>query len=110
MTDSAQATGNPAPEYPREKRRVIFLLCMAELLVMGTWFSASAVVPALAADWTLDEAGRAWLTMSVQIGFVCGTFGSSLLNLADRLPARSLFSLSALAAALAPGLIACRTV
>ncbi|MGA7731329.1 MAG: MFS transporter [Chloroflexia bacterium] len=55
---------------------------------MSVWFSASAVVPAL-------------LTIAVQGGFVVGAFGSALLNLADRLPTRLLFSASALLAALA---------
>ena len=55
---------------------------------MGVWFSASAVVPALATAWGLDDSGRAWLTMSVQAGFVAGALLSALLNLADRIPAR----------------------
>lgn len=82
------------------------LLSLAELLAMGAWFSASAVVPALTTAWNLTESGRAWLTMSVQVGFVVGSFGSALLNLADRFPARRLFAISALLAALATLLIA----
>jgi len=72
---------------------------------MAVWFSASAVVPALAAAWSLDESGRAWLTLSVQIGFVAGAFGSAVFNVADRIPARRLFTVSALLAALATALI-----
>jgi MFS family permease len=83
----------------------LILLSLAELLGMAVWFSASAVVPTLTAAWRLDEAGRAWLTMSVQAGFVAGAFGSAVLNLADRLPARWLFTLSALAASLATAFI-----
>lgn len=85
---------------------VLMLLSLAELLAMGAWFSASAVVPALTTAWNLTESGRAWLTMSVQVGFVVGSFGSALLNLADRFPARRLFAISALLAALATLLIA----
>ncbi len=80
-------------------------LALATLLAMATWFSASAVVPALTAAWDLDEAGRAWLTMSVQAGFVVGALGSALLNLADRVPTRRLFTLSALLAAVATALV-----
>lgn len=83
----------------------LLLLALAELLAMAVWFSASAVVPALTAAWNLDDSGRSWLTMSVQLGFVVGAFGSALLNLADRIPARRLFTLSALLAALATALI-----
>ena len=84
---------------------MLLLLALAELLGMAVWFSASAVVPALTVAWALDDAGRAWLTMSVQIGFVIGAFGSALLNLADRVPARRLLAASALLAALATALI-----
>jgi MFS family permease len=83
----------------------LLLLALAELLGMAVWFSASAVVPALTAAWDLNDSGRAWLTMSVQVGFVAGAFGSALLNLADRISARSLFTASALLAALATLLI-----
>jgi MFS family permease len=72
---------------------------------MGAWFSASAVVPALTEAWSLDDSGRAWLTMTVQIGFVAGAFGSALLNLTDRLPARRLFAISAVLATLVTALI-----
>jgi MFS family permease len=72
---------------------------------MATWFSASAVVPALTEAWALDESGRAWLTMSVQIGFVAGAFGAALLNLADRVPARLLLTACAVLAGLATALI-----
>lgn len=87
------------------KWRILLLLALAELLAMGVWFSASAVVPALTTTWNLDEGSRAWLTMSVQIGFVAGALGSAVLNLADRVPAARLFTISALLAGLATVLI-----
>ncbi len=85
--------------------RALLLLSLAELLAMSVWFSASAVVSALGADWQLDASQRAWLTISVQLGFVVGAFGSALFNLADRVPARWFFSASALLAALSTALI-----
>jgi MFS family permease len=87
------------------KWRLLLLLSLAELLGMSVWLSASAVVPALTAAWALDDGGRAWLTMSVQVGFVVGAFGSAVLNLADRMPTRWLFTASALLAATATALI-----
>jgi MFS family permease len=71
------------------KWRTLFFISLAEFLAMAVWFSASAVVPMLTAAWGLSESQRAWLTMSVQVGFVLGTLASSLLNLADRLEARA---------------------
>ncbi len=73
---------------------------------MAVWFSASAVAPALAAAWQLDDSGRAWLTMSVQAGFVAGALLSALLNLSDRWPAHILFAWSAVGASAATAAIA----
>lgn len=81
------------------KRRTLFILSLAEFLAMSVWFSASAVVPALISDWHLDGAGQAWLTMSVQIGFVVGAFASSLFNLADYFPGHKLFAATSFLAA-----------
>lgn len=87
------------------KRRTLFFLCLAELLAMAVWFCASAVVPALGIAWKLSLSGRAWLTMSVQIGFVVGALLSAILNLADRVPAKLFFTASALLAAMTTFLI-----
>lgn len=84
-----------------KKWQTLLWLSLAELLAMAVWFSASAVVPALTEAWGLDDGGRAWLTMSVQIGFVVGAFGSAVLSLADRWVARWFFTGSALAAGVA---------
>lgn len=83
------------------KWRTLWLISLAELLAMAVWFSASAILPALTERWDLGASGQAWLTMSVQIGFVVGAFGSALLNLADRVSAKCLFVFSAIAASAA---------
>ena len=90
------------------KLRALLLLSLAQLLGMSVWFSASAVVPALAALWHLDDTGRAWITISVQVGFVVGAILSALLNAADRLPPPRLMAgcsaLAGLCTALIPAL------
>lgn len=88
-----------------KKWRTLLLLSLAELLGMAVWFSASAVVPVLTEAWQLAPGEQAWLTMSVQIGFVGGALASAVFNLADRIPAGWLLSVSALAAATATALI-----
>lgn len=88
------------------KWRHLTLLAMAELLAMARWFSASAVVPQLIAEWGLTSSEQAWLTMSVQAGFVVGALLSALFNLADRLDSRHLFAVSALAGAVLNGTMA----
>lgn len=93
-------------KYLVGKWSILLLLSLAVLLVMGVWFSASAVLPSLTKAWGLGDSGRAWLTMSVQAGFVAGSLVSVLLNLADRVPARQLFTISAFLAALSTAAIA----
>ena len=75
--------------------RNLGLLALAELLGMTLWFSASAVVPALQVEWGLTRVQGAWLTMSVQVGFVIGTFVSAFTNLPDVVSTRRLFAASA---------------
>ncbi|MFL6260811.1 MAG: nitrate/nitrite transporter [Thermoanaerobaculia bacterium] len=77
------------------------LLAVTILLAMTVWFSASAVVPQLTAEWKLSGGETSWLTMSVQVGFVLGALLSAVLNLADRVPAHRLVAASALLAAAA---------
>ena len=71
---------------------------------MAPWFSASAVAPTLTRVWHLSSAGTAWLTISVQLGFVVGALVSAVLTLADRWSARRLIvGAAALAAAATVG-------
>ncbi len=81
--------------------RALLLLAAAELLTMSLWFSASAVTPAIRAEWQLSETQTGWLTLAVQLGFVAGTLISALVSLSDALSARRLFAVSAVAGALA---------
>jgi nitrate/nitrite transporter NarK len=90
MTDGVDVKAGRAA-----RRKALVLLAAAELLGMSLWFSASALTPAIRAEWDLTEAGAGWLTLSVQLGFVAGTLLSALLNLPDVLCARRLFGVSA---------------
>ncbi|HEV2147584.1 MAG TPA: MFS transporter [Longimicrobiaceae bacterium] len=98
---------SPPPDAPPPSRRwrILLLLSVAELLGMSLWFTASAVAPQLQALWGLDAQQAGWLTTSVQLGFVAGTAAAALLNLADVVPARPYFAVSALCAALANALL-----
>ena len=85
---------------------MLVLLAAAELLGMALWFTGSAVGPSLARAWELTSPQVGWLTTAVQLGFVLGTAASALLNLADTVPSRRLFALSAVAGAGANALLA----
>ena len=80
---------------------MLLLLAATQLLAMAPWFSASAVAPALTRIWSLSPGATAWLTISVQLGFVAGAIVSAMLILADRLSARRLITGSAVVAAAA---------
>ncbi|TIV52854.1 MAG: MFS transporter, partial [Mesorhizobium sp.] len=69
-----------------EARRWSFLAlaCLAVVLSLTTWFSATAVIPELETRWQLGAAAAAWLTNGVQAGFVIGALTSSILGLPDR--------------------------
>ena len=81
--------------------RMLAALAIAELCGMTLWFSATAVTPVLVDELRMAPDRAAWLTMAVQAGFVAGTLGSAVLNLADVLNARVLMFLGALIAATA---------
>ena len=88
------------------KWRNLTLLAVAELLAMAMWFAASTVGPQLTAEWGLNGGQQAWLTVSVQLGFVVGALLSAVFNLADRVDSRHLFAASASVGALVNAAIA----
>ena len=79
----------------------ISLLAACEVAALALWFSASAVVPSIVAEYPLGDVEISLFTSSVQAGFVVGTLISALLGLADRLDSRRFFMVSALIASAA---------
>jgi MFS family permease len=86
-------------ERPSGQRRALLAVAASQLLVLTLWFSASAVAPRLEDEWALTNGEAAGLTLAVQIGFVAGALASSLLSVADVVPARRLFVVAGLAGA-----------
>jgi MFS family permease len=80
---------------------MLAVVALAEFLGMTLWFSATAVTPVLVDEFQMSPGSAAWLTMAVQAGFVVGTLGSAIANLADVLNARVLVFLGATAGAAA---------
>ena len=89
-----------ADQHP-SRWRMLVLLATAELLGMSLWFAGSAVAAQFAQRWSLTTGQTGWLTTIVQLGFVCGTAMAALLNLADVIPSRGFFTISALVGAAA---------
>lgn len=92
MNDTTRAATDTEPA----RWRILLLLSLAELLGMSLWFAGSAVGPQLQERWTLSGSQVGWLTTAVQLGFVAGTAVVAVLNLADILPSRLLFTVAAL--------------
>jgi MFS family permease len=95
----AEVAADAALTRPAGRSRALGLLALVILLGMDTWFSASAVLPQLREAWGLSDTAAAWLTISVQLGFVAGALVSATLNLADVFSARHMIAASALGAA-----------
>jgi MFS family permease len=99
---STQSPSSSRVEEPDAGRwRVLAILAVALVLSMTTWFSASAVISQLRAEWNLGADAASWLTIAVQLGFVTGALFSSALSLADVFPPRYVILAGSLGAALA---------
>lgn len=99
MTQSAE----PSTEVvdPPGRWSALARLAIGMVLAMTTWFSASAVLPQLRAEWQLSSAEGSWLTIAVQLGFVAGALSLAGLNLSDLVPPRRLMLYGAVGAATA---------
>jgi MFS family permease len=86
---------------PAGRTLAIVMLVATQVGVMGLWFSASAVLPALRAEFAISADRASLFTSSVQAGFVAGTLASAFFALSDRFDPRRLFLASGLVAAIA---------
>ncbi len=77
------------------------LLSLCEVAAMSLWFSASAIIPSLSADYELSSFTQSLFTSAVQVGFVVGSLISAVLGLADRIDSRRFFMVTGLVAAIA---------
>src|SRR5215469_8216000 len=94
MNSTAQMETDPAGRW-----HALVALAASSVLSMGAWFSASAVLPQMRALWHLSAGVGAWMTISVQLGFVAGCVVSAALNLADLVRPRRLMLIGACVAA-----------
>ena len=97
---TALEENDPAGRWP-----ALFILALAMLLAMTTWFSASAVLPQLRSQWNLSTDTSSLLTIAVQIGFIVGAVLSATLSLADVIAPRRLILYGAVGAATSNALL-----
>lgn len=74
------------------KSASVTIIALCQVAALALWFSASAVVPALVAQYRLSGFAQAALTSGVQAGFVLGCLVSAFFGLPDRVEPRRLFA------------------
>jgi MFS family permease len=79
--------------------RVLAVLAAGLMLAMTTWFSTSAVLPALRDRWALSTIEASTLVVVLQLGFVAGALASALVGVADRWDLRWVIAVAAIGAA-----------
>jgi MFS family permease len=89
----------------RSKATAVAIIAVCQVAAMALWFSASAVIPALVAEFRLSGFAQAALTSGVQAGFVLGCLASALAGVADRFDPRRLFATCACIGAVANALL-----
>ncbi len=80
------------------KSSALILLAFCEVAALALWFSATAVLPSIQAEYDVGPTLASLYTSAVQLGFVVGTLLSAFLGLADRLDMRRFFMASCLLA------------
>ena len=87
-----------------EKTNPFFVLALISICLigaLGTWFSATVILPELTLRTQLGESQQVWLTNAVQLGFVLGAVLIAFFNLSDTMSLTVLIALSCTLAALA---------
>jgi hypothetical protein len=65
----------------QSKLASVAIIAVCQVAAMALWFSASAVVPALVAEYRLSGFAQAALSSGVQAGFVLGCLASAFAGL-----------------------------
>ena len=79
----------------------VFGIAFAQFLGCSLWFSVNGVSAALLDDWGVEPSAMGWLTGAVQAGFIAGTLGLAMTNLADRFRASTIFLWASIAGSMA---------
>src|SRR5436190_8777362 len=82
----------PGTPRPMNRWAILALLTLAEFLGMSPWLLLGSVSGQLRVEWHLTTGDLAWLSATVQLGFVCGTLAAAVFNIADVIPSRLYFS------------------
>ena len=81
-------------------KRILPIIVIAQFFCTSLWFAGNAILADLAGTMQTGTSFVAWLTNSVQIGFIAGTLLFALLGVADRYSPSLVFFICSLAAGL----------
>lgn len=84
---------------------ILFVIVVAQFMCTSLWFAGNAALPQLGLKLQLTNSDLAWMTSSVQLGFIVGTLTYAFWMIADRFNASSVFLISAVLGALCNFLI-----
>lgn len=106
LSDPAAAPASAeAPIDWSAKWPSLLMLSAVEVLALSTWFSTTAVIPALRESMVLSDLFVSFISSAVSLGFVAGTLLSAFTALPDRVDPRRLIFFAAILAATANGAI-----
>ena len=88
-----------------DKKIVLPVIVLSQFLCTSLWFGGNAVLSDFSKDLHLPPSALASITSFIQFGFITGTLVFAILTMADRYKPSAVFFSSAVAAALANGLI-----
>jgi len=89
------------PDLAKERTAQLRILAVSLVLSMSPWFSTAAVAGQLQGAWDLSAGGLAWLVIAVQLGFVAGAAGMTLVGISDHIGPRRLILTGTTVAAVA---------
>lgn len=83
-----------------KQNKVLLVIIVSQFFCTSLWFAGNGVMNNLILDFNLSNKALGYLTSSVQLGFISGTFIFALFTLVDRFSPSKVFCLSALLGAL----------
>jgi len=84
-----------------KKSYILPSIIIAQFLCTSIWFAGNAIISNLVLEYELNSSDLGHIIAAVQFGFISGTLGYALLNLADRFSPSKVFFVSALFGAIA---------
>ena len=72
-------------------RRILPSIIFSQFTGTSLWFAGNAVLPDLQRLWGLSPHALAYMTSSVQLGFIAGTLVFAVLAVSDIFKARKIF-------------------